>query len=268
MRGLVLDVKRIASRCLPFIATADEVFSSDPTPVTFGLVRVILPGETMVSPEEYTRIKGFRIDPPRPVLMVPVGDTYIVLGEIQSGPPTPFVIEGDNLGFNTGLFINTGFGSPEGVVYAEGGSIYLNAFGATQPVLWVKKSPISVATGWVPAGGDRLTTSGSAPAFTALTALGTTGSTAGSMGNDTSGQIQVMPGGTGIASGSFITITFATARPDANYDVWFSYQSTAARAIAGNIGIVSRFTTGFSIQSPIALNTGGTYFFGYLVVAR
>jgi hypothetical protein len=51
--------------------------------------------------------------------------------------------------FSTGALILSGVGSPEGVVAAPLGSIYMNSSGGAGVTLWVKESGASTNTGWV-----------------------------------------------------------------------------------------------------------------------
>ena len=51
--------------------------------------------------------------------------------------------------FSTGALVLSGVGSPEGVISAPLGSMYLNSSGGTGSTLWVKESGTSTNTGWV-----------------------------------------------------------------------------------------------------------------------
>lgn len=108
---------------------------------------------------------------------------------------------------------------------------------------------------------------GTAPTATVLTAAGTTGAASIIEGNDISGLIQVIPGGTGIASGSIVTLNFAVAYPTSTYSVQITVGSSASRSLTpGNVGATSRTTSGFTIATPTALTSGSTYQWYYTVV--
>lgn len=105
---------------------------------------------------------------------------------------------------------------------------------------------------------------GAVPTVTKLTAAGTT-TTVAITGTDTSGEITIVPGGTGIAAGSIVTVTFAVERATNSYNVHPSLNSQAARSLATNIGPTGRTTTGFDIDTRTALTSGSTYIFGFLI---
>jgi hypothetical protein len=105
---------------------------------------------------------------------------------------------------------------------------------------------------------------GAVPTVTKLTAAGTTG-TVTITGNDTQGEINIVPGGTGIAAGSLLTLTFAVERPSAKYNVHISMNSQSARSLASGIGPTSRATTGFDIDCRAVLTSGTTYTWGYSI---
>ncbi|MCC6313431.1 MAG: hypothetical protein IT337_05425 [Thermomicrobiales bacterium] len=113
----------------------------------------------------------------------------------------------------------------------------------------------------------RIETAGPKPGYTLLAPAGTT-ATASITGNDISGQIEVVPGGTGIATGSFITITFFTPYPSATFDVQITPNSSAARSLTTGIGPTSRSSTSFNLDTRTALTSGSTYQWGYLVIYR
>jgi hypothetical protein len=104
------------------------------------------------------------------------------------------------------------------------------------------------------------------PSLAALAAAGSTASVAVS-GRDDVMQVQVIPGGTGIASGSILTVTFANPLANASYDVLPSPNSSAARSLGGVIGATGRGAGGFDLATATALTSGSTYQFGILVRA-
>lgn len=111
---------------------------------------------------------------------------------------------------------------------------------------------------------DRISISPAAtPTFTKLAQAGSTGSTAGSVGSDTIGMIQVVPGGTGITSGGQVSVTFAAARPNNTYGIWLQPLTSAARAAGSNVGVTSRASAGWTLTSDVPLTGGATYSWFY-----
>jgi hypothetical protein len=108
---------------------------------------------------------------------------------------------------------------------------------------------------------------GAVPGITALAAAGTTASVS-IAGTDTSGQINLTPGGASIAAGAIVTVTFAVERATSEYDVFVSLVSNAARSLPTGIGPVSRGTTSFNLDTRTTLTSGSVYQFSYLVVER
>lgn len=104
-----------------------------------------------------------------------------------------------------------------------------------------------------------------APTFTALAAAGSTATTASSEGDDEAGMIQLVPGGTGITTGTFLDLTFATERSDNKYIVRIQPASSAARTAGATVGPTSRLTTKFSLTTGTALTSGSTYQWFYSV---
>lgn len=103
------------------------------------------------------------------------------------------------------------------------------------------------------------------PTFAAQAGAGSTASTASSFGSDEHGMIQLVPGGTGITTGAQVVVTFAAARPDANYEVRIQPLSSAARALGQIVGPTSRSTGGWTLTTATALTSGSTYQWGYKV---
>lgn len=101
------------------------------------------------------------------------------------------------------------------------------------------------------------------PTFTKQTGAGTTGSTSGSVGNDSVGMIQLVPGGTGIASGAQVIVTFDEALPDTNYRVAIQPASSAARTAGAGVGPTGRTTGGWTLTAGSALTSGSTYLWFY-----
>lgn len=104
-----------------------------------------------------------------------------------------------------------------------------------------------------------------APSYTLLAAAGAT-ATAALTGNDDTMQVQIVPGGAGIAAGSVITITFGAARAVSTYAVLVSPNSSAARTLGGVVGCTSRGTGGFDLATATALTSGSTYQFSVRIV--
>jgi hypothetical protein len=111
--------------------------------------------------------------------------------------------------------------------------------------------------------GGHVDTSGSASGVAAGAAAGTTAVATFVGGNDTAGVLQLVPGGTGIATGVIFTITFAAARADANFHERFTPLSSAARTLGGVIGASARATGSVTISTNTALTSGATYIWGY-----
>lgn len=104
-----------------------------------------------------------------------------------------------------------------------------------------------------------------APTFTALAAAGSTASTASSEGDDEAGMIQLVPGGTGITTGTFLEVDFNVDKPDEKYAVHIQPLSSAARTVGASVGPTSRLTTKFSLTTGTALTSGSTYQWLYTI---
>lgn len=102
------------------------------------------------------------------------------------------------------------------------------------------------------------------PTIAAAAAAGTT-ATVTITGNDEEGIIVLVPGGTGIATGTQATVTFGLARPSANYTVHLQPFSSAARTAGATVGPTSRSASGWSITTGTALSSGSTYQWLYRV---
>lgn len=96
------------------------------------------------------------------------------------------------------------------------------------------------------------------PTIAANANAGTTGAATIS-GRDDAMQIQVIPGGTGIAAGVQCTVTFAAPMATSSYLVLVTPNSSAARTLGGVVGPISRGTTSFDFDSNAALTSGSTY---------
>lgn len=148
------------------------------------------------------------------------------------------------------------------------GVLYLALGAADDSVAWTGILP---KTGGTISGdltlGGHLRASGDAPTYTLLVPAGDT-ATAAVVGNDIAGQIEVVPGGTGIATGSFITVTFDAAYPGSSYTVLITPDSSAARSLTTGIGPTGRTANGFNLDTRTALTSGSTYQWGYLVIYR
>jgi len=105
---------------------------------------------------------------------------------------------------------------------------------------------------------------GATPSVSALAAAGSS-ATVSITGTDTAGMVQLVPGGSGIASGSVLTITFSSPRANGNYFVGLTPNSNAARAVT-NIGPASRSSVSFSLTVGAALTSGSTYQWLFFVV--
>jgi hypothetical protein len=115
-------------------------------------------------------------------------------------------------------------------------------------------------------GANVMVAATAVPTFTVVTAgAGVGASSASSAGDDDAGFIQLVPAGVP-AAGIFLTVTFATARADTNYNVFFTARSNAARSLTTEIGQTTTLTTGFSIDSRTALTAASTYQWGYWIV--
>lgn len=97
------------------------------------------------------------------------------------------------------------------------------------------------------------------PTFTKQTGAGTTGVTTGSVGNDMVGMIQLVPGGTGIASGAQVVIAFAEALPNTNYIIQVQPASSAARTAGASVGPTGRTTGQWTLTADSALASGSTF---------
>lgn len=115
--------------------------------------------------------------------------------------------------------------------------------------------------------GKHVIAGGSAPAFSAGGAAGSTASVAGSEGTDACGMVQVVPGGTGIAAGTILTITFALAMPSAKFACVLTPASNAARSLGGVVGPTGRTTAKVDLDTRTALTSGQTYQWVYWIAS-
>lgn len=84
-------------------------------------------------------------------------------------------------------------------------------------------------------------------------------------GRDEEFELEIASSGAGQATGTQIDITFAVARPSANYNVMVSPKSSAARSLGGVVGQSTVATTHFTFASNTALTAGSTYLWGLSV---
>lgn len=157
------------------------------------------------------------------------------------------------------------------VTAVDGGLIELRRVGATAAearkyascsrfLLAVNDEVLVASLNGEPVVIDRINrAAAAAPTFAALAAAGSTASTSGSEGDDESGIIQLVPGGTGITTGSFLDVQFATARPSSKFDVQLTPASSAARTAGATVGPTGRSTSKFSLTTGTALTSGSTY---------
>lgn len=113
---------------------------------------------------------------------------------------------------------------------------------------------------------NRLTAVGLPPTVVAAAAAGDTATITELTGSDLAFFFRVTPGGAGIATGSFLSVTFAQPRVSANFLVFVTPHSSAARAHTGKVGPTARSGTGFQLATGAALTSGQAYQFGVLVV--
>lgn len=100
------------------------------------------------------------------------------------------------------------------------------------------------------------------PTYTLAAAAGNT-ATALIVGDDRHGVLQITPGGTGITTGSLITITFAHAFATANLAFVMTPASSAARSLGMVLGTSTKTTTTILIATSVALTSGSTYQWNY-----
>lgn len=112
-------------------------------------------------------------------------------------------------------------------------------------------------------------TSGTAPTIAATANAGSTASVS-IAGNDTCGRITLTPGGVGIAAGNQLTVTFAAARPDTNYEVFLQPFNDGAAGLSAPVARpASLSTTTWALnRATTALTSGTTYIWSYLVIER
>ena len=112
---------------------------------------------------------------------------------------------------------------------------------------------------------NHLRTNTTVPTYTLLAAAGAT-ATAAIAGTDVAGLIEVVPGGAGITTGSFVQINFGASYPGSSYSVVITPASSSARALGGVVGPTSRSTTDFDLATATALTSGSTYQWFYQVI--
>ena len=111
--------------------------------------------------------------------------------------------------------------------------------------------------GIAPKVGDH----GLPPTIVANANLGTTGTASVLSGNDSDFVVEMVPGGSSIASGNQAAVTFSVERPDSGYTVQITPLSSDAAALAAPlIRATSRAGSGFTLaRATTALTSGQTY---------
>lgn len=106
-----------------------------------------------------------------------------------------------------------------------------------------------------------------APSISVGAALGSGGSVAASIlfGTDQYGKLRLTAGTTGLGTGTAATVTFATARPDANYTVHLEPASSNARINAVQKGPSSLATGSWLVTFTVAPSSGLTYDYFYAI---
>lgn len=270
---LVDTVDRRLQPLAPFQATVVAVSS--------GKVQILPQWATTAADALYARVASFVLAVDDVVLCINLGKQPVVIGKIQNSAPALYSLDAP-LALSSGVLVLSGSGSPEGAVTAAVGSIYLRTNGAAGTIIY-EKATGSGNTGWLVVGnlylplaggtltgdltlGRHLRAGGSAPAIAANANLGSTGVASITEGNDTSGIIQLVPGGTGIASGVQATITWNVAFTGSSYGFVMWPHSSAAAALAAQLRPVSRSSTTMDLTVATALITGTTYQWDYLTV--
>lgn len=113
---------------------------------------------------------------------------------------------------------------------------------------------------------SRIVTAGSAPAAAANLAAGTGRAASVVYGDSTSGLLRVVTGGSGVAGGNFVTLTYFLNRPSANYTVFFIPANSAAQGIWQNMYVSALATSFFTLAINSAPAISTTYDFFYLVI--
>jgi hypothetical protein len=130
-----------------------ELFLAEVTAASAGKVTIKRYG-ALTAEKAYGRIRGFHVNVGDVVVMQRLGSDLIVLGSVQSTLPSFLNIEAA-LKVKGGPIIESGTGSPEGVVTATVGSIYLRIDGAAGTIIYEKYSGAG-NTGWRAVGGTTL----------------------------------------------------------------------------------------------------------------
>lgn len=126
-------------------------------------------------------------------------------------------------------------------------------------LLAVNDEVLCVMLGKQPVIVDRIGRAAAAvPTFTVQAAAGATASAASSTGNDSSGFIQLVPGGAGLATGIQLRMSFAVARPSTSFRVHLQAASSAARA-RPDVGPTGRATDKWDLTTDTILTGGSTY---------
>lgn len=134
-------VDRRVAEVAPFRATVTAIGS--------GLVQIQRQGAATAGTQSYARCVGFNLAVNDEVLCVNLSGQPVVIAKIQRAAPALYSLDAP-IALSTGATINTGTGSPEGVVTAPVGSVYVRTDGAAGTVLYVKESGAG-NTGWVAA---------------------------------------------------------------------------------------------------------------------
>ena len=201
--------------------------------------------ESTASPgsEMYARVAGFSVAPNDEVLVIPVGSArkYVIVGKLQRTSPTGYTLDSDFIGQNLDV-------------------LDIDAEDITADSIDVDLATVDVTN------SRSYRTSGGTPSISAGAAAGSTATASIVSGNDSSGVLQVVPSGTGIAAGAIFTLTFNQNRSNSNYAVILAPGSAAARTLGLHLGASSRSTTATTVTTATALTSGQTYQWHYWIV--
>ena len=137
------DLLRIIDRRI----AAAKPYRAIVTGIGSGLVSIRKLEAATAGTAAYARIVGFTVAVNDEVLCLDIGKAPVIIGKIQRATSTLYSLDAP-LALSTGATINTGAGSPEGVVTAPVGSIYLRTGGAAGTIVYEKATGAG-NTGWV-----------------------------------------------------------------------------------------------------------------------
>jgi hypothetical protein len=256
-----------------------RLYSATVVSVSSGQVQIKVRNASTAGTATYARVAGVQVQAGDEVLVANRGRNPIIIGLIQRSAPATLPFEAP-IKLYTGQTLTGGTGSPEGVITAPVGSLYLRTDGTSITTLYQKATGAG-NTGWVamaPSASPTFTgtitvdahilASNNVPTITntpvgTYPAAGTTPGAATVHGNDTYMTVTFTTG-TGPAAGALCRVAFANAMSGAAFGVWYS--SHGSTLSAGGLYTTSRSTSGFTVVAGTPPSASASIVFSIQVV--